>query len=406
MVLYKYKGLTEDGHLVKGSIEESSEKEARNRLKEQGVITTELKRYTGIGKFLKSLDIAQIFLKFARVKDLAVITRQLSAMLKAGLPLLPSLDAIIEQSKNKGYAKILQDVRNRTAEGLSFSEALSKYPNIFDNLYINMVKAGEKSGSLSLVLYRLSEYLLKQNTLRNKLLTSLTYPIIMIFVSLAVVIVLLTYVVPKVTAVLMRNNQTLPLTTQILIESSKIISTLWPFIALAFIISIIAFQKFRKTEKGGILIDSILIKIPVVGELILKSSLARFAHTFSVLLDSGIPALESLRVSANVTKNNVMMNAINKSCERIVEGQNISTTLKTTGLFPPVVTHMIAVGEQSGQLSDLLKMVSQAFEEDVDLASQRFLSVIEPLIVVFMAVVVGFIVLAVILPVLEMSSVL
>jgi len=279
-----------------------------------------------------------------------------------------------------------------------------QHPAYFTELYSNMVKAGESSGALDQVLTRLAGFLQTQTRLKNKVGAALIYPTVMIVVGIVVVAILMTFVVPKVTKLIVARGQTLPLPTQILVATSKFLVGYWFPLMLALIALVVAFQMFVNSDRGRLLWDRFKLSVPVFGDLMKKQSMARFSVTLATLLRSGVPALQAIAVTRNVLDNKILQNALQDVHDKVVEGADISTPMKMSGAFPPTVAYMVGVGEQAGNLEEMLERIAATYDEEVDLATQKLTAVIEPLIIVALAVVVAGIVVAIVMPLLQLQQ--
>jgi general secretion pathway protein F len=295
-------------------------------------------------------------------------------------------------------------VREKVTQGQTLGEAMAMQPSFFSSLYVNMIKAGEASGNLDTVMKRLADYLQKQNRVRNKVMGAMMYPIVMSIVGVLVVSILLTVVVPKIQDIFREQDKALPTLTVALISLSEFLQTWWWMILLSIAAFTAIWKLWVGTEKGRFRWDLLLLRLPVFGMLMRKQAIARFATTMATLLKSGLPVLNALTIVENVIQSKPLAKAVGSIHDSIVEGSDIATPLKETGVFPPMVGYMIATGEQSGQLEDILFKVSEAYDEEVDNATAKMTSVLEPLIIVCLAVVIGFIVLAIVQPLLQMSG--
>lgn len=342
--------------------------------------------------------------KVQSLGEVSAFTRQLATLLHSGIPLAQSLTACIEQAESPGMQKTLRHLREQVTQGTDFANALETCPGYFNTLYVNMVRAGQASGQLDDVLSRIAEYLSNQNRLRNKVINAMMYPAIMLTVGTLVVIMLMTFVVPRITEILIAQQVPLPLPTQILIAISTFMETYWQLLIKGPLIGLFFFQGALQQEKFRIKFDKFKLKVPLFGDLLRKTAVSRFAITFAVLLRSGMPALEALRIVKKIVGNKAMQEVIQGIHDSIVEGTDISTPVKKSGIFPPVVGYMIAVGEQTGELEQLLERIAVAYNEEIDISIQRMTGLIEPIMIVLMAVVVGGIVAAVIIPLLQMST--
>jgi general secretion pathway protein F len=336
--------------------------------------------------------------------ELTIVTRQLGTLLKAGITIVDALKALIEQVESRDFERMFRDVRERVTQGETLGEAMAHHPNYFSDLYVNMVRAGEASGHLDEILARLAEYLTRVNRLRNKIISALTYPLLMIIVGAIVVVVLMTTVVPNLTSLFSKVQKSLPAITEALISISKFFQRFWWSLpAFAFLL-----YMFRKatlaTEDGRLRYDRLMMRMPIIGDLIRKNAINRFATTTAILIRAGLPVLEALRIVQQVVQNAVIAKVIGEAHEAIVEGSDIATPLIASNAFPSMVGYMIATGEQSGQLESILESIAEAYEEEVDIATQRLTAVLEPLIIIVLASIVLFVVLAIVTPLLQMSS--
>jgi len=337
-------------------------------------------------------------------RDLAVFTRQFSTLLKSGIQLADALKALVEQCVDRNMEQVLRAIKEEITAGNNLAEAMAKHPRYFNDLYVNMVRAGEASGHLDVVLVRVADYLQKQASLKGKIISAITYPIIMVVVGLAVVIFLMTFVVPKITRILTDRGQPLPWMTEVLMVISDLTKSYWFLILIALGVGLIGLKAALATEGGRLKWDSMLLRIPIFGSLFAKQAISRFALTFSTLLKSGLPALDSLKIVSLIVNNARLTTVINDIHTRIIEGADIATPIRRSKVFPPMVGYMVSVGEQSGQLEDILDRIAESYEEELDLTIQRLTAMIEPVIIVLLAVVVGFIIAAVLLPLLDFSS--
>lgn len=344
--------------------------------------------------------------KVQSLSEVSAFTRQLSTLMYSGIPLAQALTACIEQAESPGMQKTLRHLREQVTQGTDFANALETCPGYFNSLYINMVRAGQASGQLDEVLTRIADYLATQNRLRNKVITALTYPTIMLVVAVLVVIALMTFVVPQITESLISQgmSDSLPLPTQILIAISDFMKQYWEILLKAPLIGMFFLQGALSKDAFRLKWDRLKLRMPLLGDVLRKTAVARFAITLSVLLRSGMPALEALRIVRKIVGNRALQAVIQDVHDSIIEGTDISTPIKKSGVFPPVVGYMIAVGEQTGELEQLLERVATAYNEEVDISVSRMTALIEPIMIVFMAVVVGGIVAAIIIPMLQMST--
>ncbi|MFT7486693.1 MAG: general secretion pathway protein F [Candidatus Paceibacteria bacterium] len=419
MPIYQYKAIGPNGASKSGVIDADTPRDARERLRKDKLLVSEIRethsRRRGAGGANKEGGIlsklranrAQRTSTSSRDLDLITgVTRQLGTMLGSGIPMTEALRAMIEQAEDRRSETIFRQIRERVNQGSSFADALEDHPSLFSDLYVNMVRAGEATGNIDVVLTRLADYLSSQRALRRKVVGALTYPMMMIGLGVLVVTALMTWVVPQITAMLVDTGQALPGPTQVLVFISDIFKDYWWLMFLgAGVFSFIVEHVHRNSDRGRLAIDRLLIKMPIVGDVILKQAVARFTRTLSTLLQSGVPAVQSLEITKSVVQNRVISDATEHIRSRIVEGTDFSTPLKQSGVFPSVVGYMVAVGEQSGELEQMLDRIATAYDEEIEIATDRMTSVLEPILIICLAVVVGFIVVAIVLPILQVGQV-
>ncbi|MHC4957976.1 MAG: type II secretion system F family protein [Planctomycetota bacterium] len=416
MPIYEYKGFdTAGGGTKTGIIDADSPREARARLRDQAVMVTELEvsgvsahveEAEGTAKPKKSLRrIFKIERGIKGAAALPIYTRQLATLLRSGIPLAQSLGALVEQVEHKDIEAILRDIREQVMRGKSFAEALALHPALFDNLFVNMVKAGEASGNLDVVLQRQADYRVRQARVAARVKTALIYPMIMLTVGAGVVVFLVNVVVPKLIAVAKSRGGQLPWMTELLDWFSRFLQdNLVLILAVGFVAWILWKYVLLARAEVRLWWDGLKLKLPVLGDLFKKQIVSRFAVTMSTLLRSGVTVLDALEIVKTVLDNKVMQNVLEEVRTRILEGADIATPLKKSGVFPPVVGYMVAVGEQTGQLEEMLERIAEAYEEEIDSTTTRALAVLEPAMIVALAFVVGFVVIAVMLPILQTST--
>jgi general secretion pathway protein F len=406
MPVYNYKGLTHAGDSKTGIIDADSPREARIKLRSQNVMVTEITQRGGSVRRDKAKKKIFEFKRAPRGRsEIPIYTRQLATLLKAGIPLAQAMSALIEQCQTPDLEASFRDIREKLTQGLSFAESLAYHPGYFPDLYVNMVKAGEASGSLDRVLDRLADYLQRQAQIKNKITAALAYPIVMIVVGVIIVIILMSFVVPRVMKVVEQSGQKIPAMTLILKNTADFLGQYWLMIMTAILAVMVIHRWLMQKSEYRYRVDRFKLKIPVLGELFRKSAVSRFAISMSTLLKSGVPVLESLRIVKDIVNNQVLARVLDTVHTRIVEGTDIATPIKKSGVFPPVVGYMIAVGEQSGQLEEMLDRVAEAYDEEIEVQTQKVTSLLEPLLIVGMAFVVGFIVISVMLPILKISDI-
>jgi general secretion pathway protein F len=403
MPIYSYQAIDSRGRNKKGTIDADTARDGRDKLRHKKLRVTQMQRIDAIARGGGTVGRFQLQRK-ANIRDLAILTRQFSTLLASGVHLSEALAVLVEQIEDRRMEVIFRDIREKIVSGAGLADAFSLHPAYFSDLYINMVRAGEASGNLDEVLMSLADYLQKQASLRGKISAALTYPAIMVMVGIMVVSFLMTFVVPKITEMLVKKGNVLPRPTEILIFVSDMFKSYWLPGMIGALLVMLFLKSLIATEKGRLVYDGLLLKIPVIGSLLQRSAIYRFTVTLSILLKSGLPALDALNIVGKVVNNSLMAKTISEVADRIVEGADISTPLKKSKMFPPMVGYMIAVGEQSGELESVLDRISQTYEEEIDLSIQRLTAMIEPIIIVLLAVVVGFIVMAVLLPLLQFNN--
>jgi general secretion pathway protein F len=407
MPAYSYRGLNARGKQVNGVREAESPRLLRGTLRKEGVYVTdvhEAHEKVARGKGLsREVDFKAMFDR-VRPQDVAVLTRQLGTLLKAGIPLAESLAALIEQADSEKLQRTLADIRTKVNEGTTLGDALANHPKIFTELYINMVRAGEAAGNLEQVLGRLAEFLDGQVRLVGKVRSALTYPVVMAVVGLGITAMLMIVVVPNISQIFADTGKALPWNTRLLIFTSGIMSEFWWLLLLLLIGGIYGFRRWKRTPKGKERWDRWVLKIWVVGSLVRMIAIARFARTLGTMLAAGVPLLRTLEIVRPILGNTLLMAVIDDARRAIREGESVADPLQKSGQFPPVVTRMIAVGERSGQLESMLETVADAYETEVDLRVGRLTSLMEPLIILAMGGMVGFIVFSILMPILEMNE--
>lgn len=398
MPTYLYKGVTASNSEIKGEIEASSRNEALNILRKKKVRAVSLHK--------RSTELSFSIGRKVKLAELSRFTRQFAAMISAGLPLLQCMDVLSKQTENKYLANAATQILVDVQSGKALAEALGKHPKIFNNLYCNMVAAGEKSGSLDNVLVRLAEYLEKANSIVRKVKGAMIYPIILAVVATAATALLLTFVVPKYAEMFINLGGELPLPTTIVIAVSEFLQKYILLILLIILALIVFIRRYHKTEKGAYILDSILLKLPVIGDLQRKSSISRFSQTLSALLNSGINIISALSITAKTAGNKVLETGIVNTIEKISSGQSIAEPLDETGLFPPMVIQMIAVGEKTGDISSMLNKIHSFYEEEVDAAVDAITSVLEPILIILLGITIGGILIAMYLPMFNMLNII
>lgn len=400
MIKYNYVAKDKNGYTLNGSLDASSDSEVAEVLhrKELTIISIEQAKDKpaksssgGLGKKIK-LD------------DLVIFTRQLATMIDSGIPLVHALGILSEQVENLSLRAVVLAVRQDIEAGMSFCDALAKHPKVFSELFINMTKAGESSGMLDDILDRLASYLEKTAALTRKISSSLVYPAVVISMAIIITAVLLLKVVPTFKGIFDVLGGQLPLPTQVLIFASDLLRKYFLFLVIAIIFIGFLFRKYVSTEKGRYNFDRVKLKAPVLGELFRKLSVAKFSRTFSTLVKSGVSVLSALDIVSKTSGNKVVEEAVLSCSKSVRDGESIAQPLLRSGVFPPMVCRMISVGEQTGQLEKMLTKIADFYDEQVDAATSALTSMIEPLVIAFLGIVVGGIVIALFLPIFQISK--
>ncbi|TET37709.1 MAG: type II secretion system F family protein [Planctomycetota bacterium] len=412
---YKYQAKTADGKKVAGTLTAMNEGEAVGELRRQNLIVISLSERGAKAKKEKSGGGGFFSLQFggkkspkARVKpkDLVVFTRQLATMISAGIPLLEGLEILSEQAEDPGFKLVLTAIVESVRSGSDFSESLGMHPKIFEDIYVNMIRAGEASGQLDVILDRLSEYMEAAEKLKREIKSAMTYPVVSLIMVFGITIFLLVFIVPKFAEIFdqIGGRDKMPMPTKILIAISEFMQHNWYIWVPAFIGLIVVAVAYSKTEKGGYVVDWLKLNIPVFGPLFRKIAISRFARTFATLIRSGVPILGALEIVAHTAGNRIVRDAVLSASESVRQGEPLGAPLAKSKVFPPMVTRMISIGERSGSLEALLEKISEFYESEVSATVDALTSLIEPLMIGLMGFMVGGIVMAVFLPIFKMSS--
>jgi general secretion pathway protein F len=417
MALYAWKGLSAGGKNVSGTRDSDGPKSLRQTLRKEGIFITEVREVVGGKQSKQALGSGgsggkglrrEVDFKgmFERVKpqDVAVFTRQMATLLHAGIPLAEAMGALAEQSDNKKLQMILAGIRQKVNEGGSLAEAMTAHPKVFPDLYTNMVRSGETAGNLDAVLSRLADFMDAQIELRSKVSSAMAYPILMTIVGSLVLGFLMTVVVPPIAAIFADSGKALPWNTQLLVLIADIVGGYW-WIVLPILVGVaLFFRRWTRRPKGRAFMDRVKLRLVLVGKLIRFIAVARFARTLATMLASGVPVLTALDIVKRVLNNTVLEKVVEDARIAIREGESIAATLKKSGQFPSMMCHMVAVGERSGQLEAMLENVATAYERDVSVEVGRLTSILAPLMIVVMAVGVGFIVFSILMPIIDMGG--
>ena len=398
MDTFKYSAKDKNGLAVNGIIQAASEAEVADILhkKEMVVFSVELAKASAVNK--KTAD------KKVKLEDLVVFSRQLATMIDAGIPLVNALGILSEQIENENLRGIVAHVRADIEAGTSFCDALAKHPAIFSDLFVNMVKAGEASGMLNEILDRLATFMEKQAALNRKIISSLVYPAVVVSMAIIITGVLLIKVVPTFKGIFDSLGGTLPVPTQILIFISDLLIKYFLVSFISLVVGVYLFKRYLKTRKGRYAFDRLTLKAPVFGPLLRKLAVAKFSRTFSTLVKSGVSVLSALDIVSKTAGNLVVEEAVVSCSKSVRDGEPISKPLAKSGVFPPMVTRMISVGEQTGQLEKMLSKIADFYDDQVDAAAGALTSLIEPLVIAFLGIVIGGIVVALFLPIFKISQ--
>ena len=407
MPSFAYRGLDVRGRPVDGVRDAESLRSLRAVLRRDGIYLTDVSESRQTAKkgdgLRRQVDLKGLFDR-VRSQDIALLTRQLSTLLRAGIPLTEALGALVEQADSPKLQRTLADVRTKVNEGKSLADALSVHPKVFAELYVNMVRAGETAGNLEQVLQRLAEFMDNQVQLRSKINSALMYPMVMTVIGVLITGLLMVVVVPKITQIFDDMGRALPWNTRLLIWSSGITGSYWWLLIILGGLAWWGFRKWKTTPKGRLIWDRFILKLWVVGPLARMVAISRFARTLSTMLGGGVQLLHTLEIVKSVLGNKVLVGVIEDARSAIREGDSIADPLARSGQFPPIVTRMIAVGERSGQLEGMLETVADAYENEVDLRLGRLTALLEPLMILIMGVIVGFIVFSILMPILDMTE--
>jgi general secretion pathway protein F len=405
MPVFEYKALTAGGKAVQGLKEAESPKALRTVLRRDGVYLTEVLGEAQVkAQQAREVNVKRWVIGRVSAEDLAVATRQLAVLVGAGIPLVESLTALVEQVEHERLKRVLSDVKQRVNEGASLADAMAAHPKVFTALFVNMIRAGESSGALEVVLVRLADFTEKQARLRSKIMGTMAYPIAMMVIGAAIMGILFTVVIPKITKIFEDTQVTLPLQTRILIGFSSFMASYWWAILAAVALGVWGFFRWKATPAGQARWHRAVLRLPIFGRLVRTVAIGRFARTLSTLLKSGVPLLAAMDIVKNIVGNVRLAEVIDQARDAVREGETIAAPLKRSGEFPPLVHHMVAVGEKSGELEEMLKNVADAYEDQVETTITSLTSLLEPLMIVGMGLVVAFIVFSVLMPILEINN--
>lgn len=403
MPLFEYKGVGPGGKAAKGAIEADSAKTARAKLKGRGIFTTDLKEKSASKGKENKLPIPGAG-GGVKMRSLTMMIRQMSTLVKARIPLDEALSALVEQTDDTKLKSILAQIRTSVNEGRSLADSCRAFPKVFTPIFVSMIQVGEASGNLDLVLNRLANFAEAQLELRNKVVGALVYPAFMMVAGFGIVIFLFAFAVPKITEVFAGSSMALPLLTQIMIKISEVVSKHWLTIIILLFGTYSLFMWYISTKNGREWWDAFSLKIPLYGKMRRMVAVSRFARTLSTMIGSGVQLLDAIDIVKDVVDNAVIRKALIQSRESIREGQTIAAPLRASGQFPPILTHMIAVGEKTGELEDMLNVVSDAYDVQVDTAIKSMTSLLEPLMILVMGGIIALVALSIFMPMMELNN--
>lgn len=416
MPVFEYKGLNQAGKPIRGMLEADSAKSLRTQLRKDGIFLTEVvgqaegnrrnavRKGAGAALADRELNLGKMARGRVTTDDIAITTRQLATLLGAGVTLVESLTALVEQVEKERLKRIISDVKQRVNEGASLGDALAVHQKVFGSLYVNMVRSGEHSGALDAVLLRLADFTESQARLRQKIIGTMLYPAIMLLVGAGILVLMMVVVVPKITKIFDTMKATLPFTTRALIWTSNFLQDWWFIIFPTVALGLMGATAWFRSPKGKPVWDRFALKAPIFGSLVRLLAISRFARTLATLLKSGVPLLVAMDITKAVMTNSVLADVVEKSRDAIREGESIATPLKRSGQFPPLVYHMVAIGERSGQLEDMLLSVADSYENQVNVRIGALTSLLEPILIVVMGAVIAFVAFSILMPILQVNS--
>lgn len=402
MPVFEYRGLNRNGQNTRGNIDADNLRTARTRLKRDGIYVVDI-RDKGKAKAKKTTKPNSG--KSVNVNDMSMMTRQLATLIRANVPLVESIGATADQVENPTLKEALYDCKNMVNEGSTFHKALAKYPKVFNKIYVSMCEAGEMSGTLDIILLRLAEFTEAASALNSKVKSAMLYPLIMTIFMGLIIMVMFVFVVPQLTSVLADAGVVLPWYTKMVIAISEVLVSYWYFILAAIIGGAFMFKNWKNSETGRPKWDAIVLKIPVVGKLARMIAVSRFTRTLSTLLTGSVPMLNAMDIVRNVVDNAVLAKAVDEARDNISEGESIAGPLKKSGEFPPIVIHMVNIGEKTGELENMLTQVADAYDFQVKTQVDGLTALLEPILIVVMGGVVGTVVVSLMVPMIEMANI-
>lgn len=401
MAIFTFKGIDKNGKEIKSSVNSDNVNQAKSKIRTMGIMLLSIKEQkSGTEKKQSSILGPNI-----SIQELSMMTRQLATLTKARIQIVEALSALIDQTENPKLRIVLSEVKQKVNEGSSLAQALSDYPKIFNNVYVNMVDAGEQSGTLDIVLVRLAEFSESQVKLSNRIKGAMIYPMIMVIVGFLMMSIIFIFVIPKITKIFVSMRKELPMATKICIWISEFLRDYWGLIIISIIMFFILFKKYIQTKGGEKKWHGLLLKLPIIGNLTMMINVSRFASTLATLLNSGVPILASMKIVSKLVPNVHMKKSIEESRISLSEGASMVGPLSKSPYFPTMMTHMIKLGEKSGELEPMLQIVAESYEDQVEVKLSGLTSILEPIMMVAMGLAVGFIVFAVVGPMMEINKV-
>ena len=406
MPVYEYTALDVNGKNTSGIIDAESALAARQKLRDSKIFPVSIKEVsvTSAEKEFKTFPLLRFFSRSIKLSVLSMMTRHLATLVGAGFPLVSAIDALIPQTGSHVFKKTLANIKDSIVEGKSFADALSLYPGVFSAIYINMVRSGETSGTLEIVLERLADIAEKQQALRSQIRSALVYPVFMLIIGAVVLFFLLAYIVPNITSIFSDMNQILPAPTRFLMAFSDFFKHYWWVILIIILVVILAVRSIKKTLRGSYFLDKSLLSFPLIGTLVRKLAVARFSRTLGSLLENGVPMLHALEIVKNIVGNLIISNAVETAAKEVEGGQGLGMVLAKSKVFPNLFTQMVKVGEQSGELEKMLKKAADVYENEIELSVMNITSMLEPVMILIMGIIVAFIVISICLPIFEMNQ--
>ncbi|MCG8555976.1 MAG: type II secretion system inner membrane protein GspF [Proteobacteria bacterium] len=404
MAVFAWQGIDARGKAAKGVLDADNAKALRGLLRKQGILVTAIEEDSAARqRTARSIDLRRMFRRVSSL-EVALATRQLATLSESGVPLVEALTAVIEQLEQPMLKAALTQIRDRVNEGSSLADAMTAHPKIFESLYVSMVAAGEASGTLDAVLARLADFLEAQSKLKSKVGSALAYPAFMAIMGVVIISILMLVVVPKVTSIFEAFEQVLPWYTRLLIWTSETLASFWWLLLALVLAGVWTLRRWKASEKGRARWDGWMLRLPIFGSLVVMVAITRFAKTLATLLGSGVPVLTAMEITRNVLGNRELMHVIEEARSSIREGESISAPLKRSGKFPPIVTHMIAIGERSGQLEKMLEHVAAAYEAQVETRIAALTALLEPIMIVVMGGISAAIAFSILMPLLQINE--